>query len=301
VALVETAQLTKRFGDRTVVDGVTLSVHAGEIFGFLGKNGAGKSTFINMLTGIIRPTSGTIRMFDGAGRPDDWKRRIGVLPDYSTFYDSLTALDHLRYLARVKGIRLSKRECERILEDVGLAEHAGRKAKTFSFGMKKKLGIAQALAGDPELLFLDEPTSGVDVESALQIQQLLLRLHKQGKTIFMTSHNLHEVEKICTRIAIMKAGKIASLGSLADLQAAHRSWRTVRVRHSQFAAEQQPELVAFAERIGRHLQWEEGRFSLQVDDDQNVAALVRALVQARVDIYGVHVEEPSLERIFLEE
>lgn len=299
--ILETVQLTKRFGERTVVKGVDLNVQRGEIFGFLGRNGAGKSTFINMLTGILLPSSGTIRMFEGEGSLDDWKRRIGVLPDYSTFYDSLSAAEHLRYFARIKGIQMTDQECTRILASVELEEHATRKAKTFSFGMKKKLGIAQALVGDPELLFLDEPTSGVDVESSLHIQELLRSLHQQGKTIFMTSHNLHEVEKICTRIAIMKDGKIGSLGSLGELQAAHQTWRHVSVRHSAFTPDNQPALVAFVQSLGRNVQWEAGRFSLQVDEDQKIATLVRALVQARVDVYGVSAEEPSLEKIFLEE
>ncbi|EJL45905.1 ABC-type multidrug transport system, ATPase component [Brevibacillus sp. CF112] len=296
MAVIETLQLSKRFGDRTVVDQVSLSVRGGEIFGFLGRNGAGKSTFINMLTGIIRPSSGRIRMFGHDVQTEDWKRRIGVLPDYSTFYDSLSAADHLRYFARVKKVGLTHEDCMRILDAVELGEHAARKAKTFSFGMKKKLGIAQAMVGDPEILFLDEPTSGVDVESALHIQELLLRLHQQGKTIFMTSHNLHEVEKICTRIAIMKSGKIASEGSLTELQAAQQAWRQVQVRHSAFSAEEQAALRAFVESLSRNIRWGEGRFQLQVDEEQKVAALVCALVQARVDIYGVNVDVPSLEK-----
>ncbi|MDH6352375.1 ABC transporter ATP-binding protein [Brevibacillus sp. 1238] len=301
MAVFQTMKLSKRFGDRTVVDQVSLSVQGGEIFGFLGRNGAGKSTFINMLTGIIRPTSGQIEMFGQDVRDEQWKRRIGVLPDYSTFYDSLSAADHLRYFARVKGVALTNEECMRILGAVELAEHASRKAKTFSFGMKKKLGIAQAMIGDPEILFLDEPTSGVDVESALHIQELLRRLHEKGKTIFMTSHNLHEVEKICTRIAIMKSGKIASLGSLDELQAAQQTWRQVQVRHSAFATDEHPALHAFIASLGRNLSWGDGRFSLQVDEEQKVAALVRALVQERVDIYGVNVEVPSLEKIFMQD
>lgn len=299
--VIETEQLTKSFGKQTVVKGVSLVVEQGEIFGFLGRNGAGKSTFINMLTGIIRPTSGRVRMFDSENGSEEWKRRIGVLPDYSTFYDSLTAAEHLHYFARVKGVSLTNEECSGILTAVELQEHTSRKAKTFSFGMKKKLGIAQVLVGDPELLFLDEPTSGVDVESSLHIQELLRRLNRQGKTIFMTSHNLHEVEKICTRIAIMKNGNIGSLGSLDELQAAHQKWRHVSVRHAAFTAEEQPALISFIESLGRNCVWGTGRFSLQVDDEQKIAALIRALVQARVDIYGVQAEEPSLERIFLEE
>jgi len=298
--VLETAKLSKRFGHRTVVSDVSLDVQSGEIFGFLGRNGAGKSTFINMLTGIIRPTSGVIRIFGSESHTEEWKRRIGVLPDYSTFYDSLSPAEHLHYFARVKGVSLTKQECTQILRCVGLEDHASRKAKTFSFGMKKKLGIAQALVGDPELLFLDEPTSGVDVESALQIQELLRSLHEQGKTIFMTSHNLDEVEKICTRIAIMKNGRIGSLGSLDELRAAHQTWRHVRVRHSAFTDEES-NIRTFVESLGRNIMWESGRFSLQIEEEQKIAALVRALVQARVDIYGVHVEEPSLERIFLEE
>ncbi|USG63929.1 ABC transporter ATP-binding protein [Brevibacillus ruminantium] len=299
MSILEATNLCKRYGNRTVVDDVSLSVNGGEMFGFLGRNGAGKSTFINMLTGIIRPTSGRIRMFEGEGRLDDWKRRTGVLPDYSTFYDSLTAAEHLRYFARVKGVHVDHQTILSLLKQVELDEHRARNVRTFSFGMKKKLGIAQAMLGNPDMLFLDEPTSGVDIESAFQIQQLLRQLQQQGKTIFFTSHNLHEVEKICTRIAIMKAGRIASIGSLDALRAEYQLWRTVSVRHSSIATGEQQTFHSFLKRIGRKLEWGDNRFSLQVDSEQKVAALIRAVVELRVDIYCVNVEEASLENIFL--
>ncbi|WP_156482439.1 ABC transporter ATP-binding protein, partial [Parageobacillus toebii] len=186
--VIEAAGITKIYGSKTVVDNVDLKVKKGEIYGFLGRNGAGKSTFINIITGIIKPTSGSFKLLDEPNLKKV-KHRIGVLPDYSTFYDSLTAIDHLKYYAKISGYKVSTEHCEYILKRVGLLEHAHKKAGKFSFGMKKKLGIAQAIIHNPDLIFLDEPTSGIDAESGLNIQKLIVNLQKEGKTIFMTSHN----------------------------------------------------------------------------------------------------------------
>src|SRR5690625_2754634 len=176
--MIETKQLKKSYGANEVVKGIDLFVEKGEIFGFLGRNGAGKSTFINMLTGIAQPSSGTYSLLGVTGSTDQVKRKIGVMPDYSTFYGSLNAIDHLKFLSALSGKPVGKQDCLKVLQLVGLNNQAHVKTEKYSFGMKKNLGIAQAIIHDPTLIFLDEPTSGLDAESAIHIQQLIHQLQK---------------------------------------------------------------------------------------------------------------------------
>lgn len=297
--VIEVKGLTKTFGSRTVVNNVDLQVEKGEIYGFLGRNGAGKSTFINMITGIIEPSAGSFQLLNESSI-DHIKQRIGVLPDYSTFYDSMTAAGHLKYFAKLTGQNVSRQQCESVLARVGLLEHADKKAGTFSFGMKKKLGIAQAIIHDPELIFLDEPTSGVDAESALNIQKLIIDLQKEGKTVFMTSHNLYEIEKICTRIAIMKDGGILREGTLDELRKHFMSSITVYIRHSQIPEQHFGLISNFLESAGEEVNFRDNELSLVVNSEEKIPAIIRVLTNCKVNIYRVHVDEPSLEDIFLD-
>ncbi|AQR78965.1 ABC transporter ATP-binding protein [Paenibacillus larvae] len=296
--VIEVNGLTKIYGTRTVVNKLDLEIKKGEIYGFLGRNGAGKSTFINMITGIIQPTSGSFKLLNESSLKKVY-HRIGVLPDYSTFYDSLTAIDHLKYYGRITGHKLSTEQCEIVLERVGLLEHAKKKAGKYSFGMKKKLGIAQAIVHNPDLIFLDEPTSGIDAESALSIQRLIVNLQEEGKTIFMTSHNLHEVEKICTRIAIMKSGKILNEGTLNDLRAHYMSAVTVEIQHSPFSTRKDT-IQQFLESLGRDIQFKGSRTSIVVESEDKIPTIIRTLTKYDIDIFRVNVDEPSLKDIFLE-
>lgn len=296
--VIEVKGLTKVYGTKTVVDKLDLEVKKGEIYGFLGRNGAGKSTFINMITGIIQPTSGSFKLLNESSLKKVLPR-IGVLPDYSTFYDSLTAVDHLKYFGKIMGQKPSNEQCESVLEKVGLLEHAKKKAGKYSFGMKKKLGIAQSLIHNPDLIFLDEPTSGIDAESVLDIQRLIVNLQEEGKTIFMTSHNLHEVEKICTRIAIMKSGKILNEGTLSDLRAHYMSAVTVEIHHSPFST-QQDAIQQFLESVGRDIEFKGNRTTIVVESEDKIPSIIRTLTKYDIDIFRVLVDEPSLEEIFLE-
>ncbi|EME73233.1 ABC transporter ATP-binding protein [Bacillus sonorensis] len=298
-AVIEAKGLMKIYGSRTVVNQVDLQVKKGEIYGFLGRNGAGKSTFINMLTGIVQPSAGSFQLLNEPSI-EKIKHRIGVLPDYSTFYNSMTAAGHLKYFAALQGRNVSREQCEAVLARVGLLEHADKKAGIFSFGMKKKLGIAQAIIHDPELLFLDEPTSGVDAESGLNIQKLITELQTEGKTIFMTSHNLHEIEKICTRIAIMKDGSILREGTLDELRRHFMSAMTVSIRHSQIPEQHRGLIGNFLESAGDDIEYRGNELSLVVNSEEKIPAIIRVLTNCKVNIYRVHVDEPSLEDIFLE-
>ncbi|MFJ7928879.1 ATP-binding cassette domain-containing protein [Peribacillus sp. NPDC096448] len=298
---IETTQLKKSYGAVPIVKGIDLIVEKGEIFGFLGRNGAGKSTFINMLTGIIQPNSGTYSLLGVKGSNDQVKKRIGVMPDYSTLYGSLTAVEHLKFLSALSGNPAAKERCMEVLQLVGLESHAHKKAAKFSFGMKKKLGIAQAIIHEPELIFLDEPTSGMDAESAIHIHKLIKDLQKRGATIFMTSHNLYEVEKICTRIAIMKEGQIVNIGTMEELRKIYRSTITVRLKHSSVPKSEQVKLHQWLESVGTGLEMKDPYMTINIDDEKKIADMIRAFNQCKVDVLRVNVKEPSLEEIFLAE
>ncbi|MFS0765563.1 ABC transporter ATP-binding protein [Peribacillus sp. 1P06PB] len=298
---IETTQLKKSYGAVPIVKGIDLIVEKGEIFGFLGRNGAGKSTFINMLTGIIQPNYGTYSLLGVKGSNDQVKKRIGVMPDYSTLYGSLTAVEHLKFLSALSGNPAGKDKCMEVLQLVGLESHAHKKAAKFSFGMKKKLGIAQAIIHEPELIFLDEPTSGLDAESAIHIQKLIKDLQKKGVTIFMTSHNLYEVEKICTRIAIMKEGQIVNIGTMEELRKIYRSTITVKLKHSSVPKSEQVKLHQWLESVGTELEMKEPYMTINIDDEKKIADMIRAFNQCKVDVLRVKVKEPSLEEIFLAE
>ncbi|MCJ1907787.1 ABC transporter ATP-binding protein [Planococcus ruber] len=298
---IETKLLKKTYGSTPVVKGINLTVEEGEIFGFLGRNGAGKSTFINMLTGITRPTSGSFTILGVEGPDERMKKHIGVMPDYSTLFNSMNAIKHLKFLSSLSGKPVSTTECQQVLKQVGLENAGNKKVGKFSFGMKKKLGIAQAIIHDPNLIFLDEPTSGLDAESALHIHRLISSLKERGKTIFMTSHNLDEVEKICTTIAIMKDGSIVKSGTMDELRSYYRSAITVELKHAAVPASESQNLYAWLETTGSELRRETGFTSITVGSEKKIAEIIRAFTRCQVDIFRVEVNEPSLEEMFLAE
>lgn len=296
----QTRGLTKQYGSKTVVNGVDLTVKRGHIFGFLGKNGAGKSTLINMVTGIITPTKGSISIL-GSEVPanKEVKKRIGVLPDYSTFYEDMTALEHLKYFAKILECKQTPVELMIVLEKVGLKDAAHVKTKKFSFGMKKKLGLAQAILNSPDLLFLDEPTSGVDANSILNMHSIIRGLADEGKTIFLTSHNLDEVEKLCDEIAIMDKGVIQAQGSMEELRIKYQPHIEVMIKHSLIPVNHRPTLKRVLENVGTSIEWSENHTVLLLPEESYIPIVTRAFFQVKVDVFRVEVDEPSLEEIFL--
>lgn len=221
------ADLVKRYGAVTAVDGASFAIRQGEIFGLLGPNGAGKTTTINLLTGLARPNSGN-RYLDGeeyGGRLKEAQARMGTVPDESNLYEELDGFENLCFCAALYGIR--KRERERrardLLAQFGLEQAARRLFKAYSKGMKRKLTIAAGIIHEPEILFLDEPTTGIDVASARQIRQLVLELNRRGTTILLTTHYIEEAERLCHRIAFIVSGRIVRIGSLEELMRDHHT------------------------------------------------------------------------------
>jgi ABC-2 type transport system ATP-binding protein len=219
---IETFELVRRFGDFTAVDRVNLRVAAGSFFGFLGPNGAGKSTTIKMLTGLLAPTSGRVRVLglDIASVPNEVKRRIGVVPEDLNLFERLTGAEMLSFTGRMYGLGrddIAPRSRE-LLELMELDDEPRRLVVEYSHGLKKKLALACALIHRPEVLFLDEPFEGVDAIASRTLKDLLSRLTSRGLTVFLTSHVLEIVERLCTDIAIISEGRLVAAGPLEELR-----------------------------------------------------------------------------------
>jgi ABC-2 type transport system ATP-binding protein len=222
---IETTSLTRRFGDFTAVDQVNLTVEAGQFFGFLGPNGAGKSTTIKMLTGLLAPTSGQIRILgaDLTQNSAELKRQIGVVPEGMALFGRLTASEYLRFVGRMYGLdrATTEQRTVELLEFMNLADAADQKklVTDFSHGMQKKLALAAAVIHGPRVLFLDEPFEGVDAIAAGTLKAMLQRMIARGVTIFLTSHVLEIVERLCTHIGIIHRGRLVAQGSIEELRA----------------------------------------------------------------------------------
>lgn len=213
--------LNKRFAEVQAVSDITFSVHQGELFGFLGPNGAGKTTTINMLTGLARPDVGSIHIggINCTNKPRAAQHLIGVVPDESNLYPELTGFENLCFCAALYGLGKVERQdrAKGLLDQFGLAQAANRKFGGYSKGMKRKLTIAVGIIHKPEILFLDEPTTGVDVASARQLRQLITDLHRAGTTIFLTTHYIEEAERLCDRIAFIVSGSIVRTDTVEHL------------------------------------------------------------------------------------
>ncbi len=221
MAILEADGLRKHFNGMVAVDEVSFAIDEGSIFGFLGPNGAGKTTTINMLTGLARPTAGKIfyQGRDCTHRLKDAQHLMGVVPDESNLYPELNGFENLCFCAALYGLGKAERESRSrsLLETFGLTDAAGRKFAGYSKGMKRKLTIAAAVIHHPAILFLDEPTSGIDVASARHIRQLLADLKRDGTTVFLTTHYIEEAERLCDRIAFIVNGRIVANDEVATL------------------------------------------------------------------------------------
>jgi ABC-2 type transport system ATP-binding protein len=217
--VIETKGLTKRYRQQVAVDGVSFAVERGQVYGFLGPNGSGKTTTIGMLLGIINPTGGAIRLFglDGYRGLHQARQRIGATLENPNFYPYLSGLDNLRVVANVKGV--GQREIDGALELVGLNSRAKSKYQTYSLGMKQRLALAATMLGDPDLIILDEPANGLDPEGMREIREIIGALADRGKTIFLSSHLLWEVERTCTHLAILNRGQIVRQGPVSEITA----------------------------------------------------------------------------------
>jgi len=300
--IIQVDQLKKSYGSSEVLKGINLTVQQGEIFGIVGHNGAGKSTLIHVLTGITHKSSGGFRIFDQPeSELDAVKKRMGVMPDTSNLYEQMRGIDFLRYMGRLKQKTYSRADYLSLLEQVGLADAEQKRIKSYSFGMRKKISIAQALLGNPELIFLDEPTSGIDPESAIHIRNLVLKLKQQGKTIILTSHNLDEIDRICDRVAMISDGVINKLGTPQELKTGKAESMEMLLRTKPVLQESQVRMLS--EKLSLYVRYaglEKEHVLLKVATEEDIPLLARALIEHDFMLYEVKVRERSLEEVFME-
>ncbi|MBS3906487.1 MAG: ABC transporter ATP-binding protein [Syntrophaceae bacterium] len=220
--IVETEDLTKKYGSRTAVDHLNIKIEEGEVFGFLGPNGAGKTTTLLMFLGLTEPTSGRAKVigFDPTREPFKVKEKVGYLPENVGFYDDMDARQNLRYIARLNRIsgEVSEKRIDYWLEMVGLSDESTKKVGAFSKGMRQRLGIAEVLIKEPKLVFLDEPTIGLDPDGTNRMLDLIHSLSREKNiTLFLSSHLLDQVQRICDRVGIMINGNLVAIGPIEEL------------------------------------------------------------------------------------
>jgi ABC-type multidrug transport system ATPase subunit len=288
--LVETANLTKRYGEHLAVDGVDLTVRGGEVYGFLGPNGAGKTTTLRMLLGLIRPTAGTARVLGTApGRPTALAR-IGMLIEAPAFYPYLSGADNLRVVARYARVPSSR--VADMLRIVHLTDRAADRFGTYSLGMKQRLGVAAALLKDPELLILDEPTNGLDPAGMADMRELIRELGSGERTVVLSSHLLGEVQQVCDRVGIISGGRLLREGTVTELQG--HGALLVRTDQLSLAREVSERLVG-----ADNVKVQESTLRLSTEQDK-AAWVNRELVNAGVDVRELRWAERTLEEIFFE-
>lgn len=298
--IIELKELSKTFyvGFRRrrvdAVRGLSLRVERGEIFGLIGPNGAGKTTTIKMLTGIIRPTSGEVNLMGYSGFDRRCSQKLGYLPEISYYYESLTAYEILDFYAKLYGIRNNRdKVVSHWLERVGLGHARNKRIGAFSKGMLQRIGLAQALLGDPELVILDEPQSGLDPLGRRDVAELILECQKSGKTIFFSSHILPDVERLCDRVGVIRNGQMEVVGNLHDLLS--------KERHIELCArgEITPEFVVeLQKKFGVFLDTKSDVITVHFSPEQSSAVdgVLRALLDS-----GMHVEHVVERGLDLEE
>jgi ABC-2 type transport system ATP-binding protein len=300
--MVEGQELVRSYGALRAVDGISFAVHPGEIYGFLGPNGAGKTTTIRMFTGLTRPDAGTARV----GGMDVWKhlvevkRRIGVVPERSNLYDELTCQDNLVFVAQLYG--LSRRHwharARELLVQFGLLEKQATPFGKLSRGMKRRLTIAAALVHEPEAIFLDEPTTGLDVMSALSLRALIRKLGARGTTVFLTTHNIEEAGQLCQRIAILVKGRIVTVDTPENLRAAAEQNPAIEVTLRQPASTAATLLLGLPGVTGVEARDHTLRVMV-TSPEEALPPIVSTLDQHGTAIVALSTVRPSLEEAFV--
>lgn len=300
--LIKVDKLEKTFGDIVAVKGITFSIGQGEIFGFLGPNGAGKTTTINMLTGLCRPDAGNIEIAgrDCVRNPKKTQHLMGVVPDESNLYPELTGFENLCFCAALYGIPRAERQsrANELLDHFRLRDAADRKFAGYSKGMKRKLTIAAGIIHQPRILFLDEPTTGIDVASARQIRQLISNLNQSGTTIFLTTHYIEEAERLCDRIAFIVRGEIIRIETVENLMQPSRGRTMMQLSLSDHRTEICEMIMA--EFPNLHCRTESKGIRVESYQAFRVGQIVRFLENAGIEVFEARKIRPTLEDVFVE-
>ena len=310
-AIINTSRLTKAFGNIVAVNDLNLQVMRGDVFGFLGPNGSGKTTTIRMLLGLIHPTAGRAILFgmDNAYQLPEILPHIGAIVETPTFYPYLSGLDNLRVIAANSGMALGRANTPRfaeVLDIVELGSYQKLAYRKYSLGMKQRLGIAAALLADPELIMLDEPTNGLDPSGVIEIRRLIQRLSSLGKTIFLSSHILFEVQQVCNRVAILRKGNLVKQGNVRELL---RTKEQIEIRMNALD-DLHAALAILQDARARETPWlssmaiEQNQYRqpiLMIDAPNSYSAEVnKILAQHNLFAAELHPREGSLEDVFLE-
>ncbi len=301
--LIQVNHLTRGFNGVKAVDDISFDIAHGEFFGFLGPNGAGKTTTINMLIGLTRPDSGTFQIagLEFTQNPKKAQHLIGVVPDESNLYPELNGIDNLEFCAALYGMRKSERRdrAQELIETFGLKEAAGRKFGGYSKGMKRKLTIAAGIIHRPQILFLDEPTTGIDIASARQIRQLIAGLHRNGTTIFLTTHYIEEAERLCERIAFIVQGKIVKIDTVANLLQTVQGENVLLISTVNATNELCPRLsAAFPDFSIQPVS--PGQIRVETKEPISIGALVRFIEEQGAEVIEAARLHPSLEDVFVQ-
>ncbi|MBI5461581.1 MAG: ABC transporter ATP-binding protein [Gammaproteobacteria bacterium] len=294
---VEVTHVSRRFGEVQALDGVDLRVAQGEALGLIGHNGAGKSTLIKLMLGLLHPDRGEIRIAGQSLHGPAYRtlrRQIAYLPENIVFYDNLSGLETLHFFADIKGVARS--DCPALLEEVGLAHAARRAVRGYSKGMRQRLGFAQALLGKPTLLFLDEPTTGLDPEGIREFYEILRTLKMRGVTVILSSHNLAQIEDRVDRLALLRQGRLKATGTVKELRAGLNLPLLISLKLRSGGV--QPLRDAFAAMTDVQLHLDDGIAEIRCEHRRKMPVL--AALGGLVDwVDDVDIHEPSLEDVFL--
>jgi len=297
---VKVQDLTKRYGDVTAVDHISFDVGKGEVFGFLGPNGAGKTTTIRVLTCLVKPDEGHafVAGFDVLKSPVKVKQHIGVVPEVANAYIDLSAWENLILMGKLYGVRMSKlrENVTFLLKEFGLYEVKDKLVRAFSKGMKQRLLLCMALVNDPEVLFLDEPTSGLDVESARILREKITQYNSNGKTVFLSTHNMEEANQLCHRIAIINHGRIAAIDAPESLRAQSMELQCIDVAFNKPVDPQEfSSIPAITEAVpaGNKVR------IYTADPSAVIEILAEFAKKENLRIIGLNTMMPSLEDVFL--
>jgi ABC-2 type transport system ATP-binding protein len=291
--ILQTSGLRKVYKDTVALKELSFTVESGQIFGLLGPNGSGKTTTLGILLGVIQPNGGTFSWFKN-GQKDENRKNIGALLETPNFYPYLNAVDNLKVVAKIKGIKDEQSAIERALKNVQLWERKKSKFKTFSLGMKQRLAIASAMLSDPDVLVLDEPTNGLDPQGIAEMRDLILDIAKEGKTIIIASHLLDEIEKLCTHVAILKNGELLQVGTMEEIMTQDRLL-LVKADDMSKLKLKLDELAPIS------LIKEEGdEFMIAVEEQYSPADVNKMFAEKSIYLSGIKEYKKNLESTFLE-
>lgn len=298
--IITVRSVTKQFGNITAVRGMDFEVRKGEILGFLGPNGSGKTTTVRLLNGVLFPDSGAVQIkgLDTVRNGEAIRRISGVMTETAALYENMTARENLEFFAALYGVPAgtARKRADALVEQFGLTGRKGDKVGGFSTGMKKRMGIAKALVHDPEILFLDEPTSGLDPESARDLIQFIKKLNQNALTVFVCTHNLAEAEHFCTRFAFLDKGRIMEMGTLAELEDKYAGLIRLKVDYK----------GSLEGAIPKGLKYEEAEGGLNyrsivvdIPARREVPAVVRAIA-SKAEVFSAQPVNSGLEALYFE-